>query len=94
LIVMRITLTVPWAVSLDGHARTLQSRIADTRSAAGFTITVSGLSGANTMRAVHDVFDRPADPQAQSRFLAALALCCGQSTEGVEHFKLTPIQRF
>jgi hypothetical protein len=46
------------------------------------------------MRAVHDVFDRPADPQAQSRFLATLALCCGQSTEGVEHFKLTPIQRF
>lgn len=60
----------------------------------GFTITVSGLSGANAKRAERDVIDHPDDRQVQSRFLSALALCLGQkSTEGVEHFKLTPLQR-
>jgi hypothetical protein len=60
----------------------------------GFTLTVSGLSGANTLRAVRDVLDHPDDPEAESRFCAALALCRSRkSTEGVAHFTLTPIQK-
>jgi len=56
----------------------------------GFTLTVSGLSGANTIRAVRDVLDRPGDPEAESRLCAALALCRSlKSTEGVTHFELT-----
>jgi len=59
-----------------------------------FTITVSGVSGANAVRAMRDVLGHPGDPEAESRLCAALALCRGQkSTEGVEYFKLTPIQR-
>jgi hypothetical protein len=46
----------------------------------GFRISVSGLSGANTMRAVRAVLERPTDAEAQSRFLTALALCCGQKS--------------
>jgi hypothetical protein len=60
----------------------------------GFTITVSGLSGANAARAVRDVLEHPGDPEAESRLFAALALCRGQkSTEGVEQVTLIPIQR-
>jgi len=56
----------------------------------GFTLTVSGLSGANTIRAVRDVFDHPGDPEAESRLCAALALCRSlKSTEGVASFTLT-----
>jgi hypothetical protein len=59
-----------------------------------FTLTVSGLSDANTMRAVRDMLDHPGDPEAESRLCAALALCrSAKSTEGVAQFKLTPIQR-
>jgi len=55
-----------------------------------FTLTVSGLSGANTIRAVRDVLDHPGDPEAESRLCAALALCRSlKSTEGVTSFTLT-----
>jgi len=39
-----------------------------------FTLTVSGLSGTNTIRAIRDVLDHPGDPEAESRLCAALAL--------------------
>ena len=56
----------------------------------GFTLTVSGLSGANTIRAVRDVLDRPGDPEAESQLCAALALCRSlKSTKGVTRFELT-----
>jgi hypothetical protein len=59
-----------------------------------FTITVSGLSGANTMRALRDVLEHPGDPEAESRLCVALALCCSlKSTEGATSFTLTPIQK-
>jgi len=59
-----------------------------------FTLTESGLSGANTMSAIRDVLDHPGDPEAESRLCAALALCrTVKSTEGVTSFKLTPIQK-
>jgi len=55
-----------------------------------FTLTVSGLSGANTIRAIRDVLDHPEDPEAESRLCAALALCRSlKSTEGVTSFTLT-----
>jgi hypothetical protein len=54
-----------------------------------FTITVSGLSGANTMRALRDVLEHPGDPEAESRLCAALALCRSlKSTEGATSFTL------
>ena len=57
---------------------------------AGFTLTVSGLSGANTIRAVRDVLDHPGDPEAESRWCSALALCRSpKSKEGVTSFTLT-----
>jgi hypothetical protein len=60
----------------------------------GFTLTVSGLSGANIRRALRDVERNPGDPEAESRLCAALALCRSvKSTEGVTSFKLTPIQK-
>jgi hypothetical protein len=60
----------------------------------GFTITVSGVSGANAVRAMRDVLEHPGDLEAESRLCAALALCRNlKSTEAVEHFTLTPIQR-
>jgi hypothetical protein len=55
-----------------------------------FTLTVSGLSGGNAIRALRDVLDRPGDPEAESRLCAALALCRSlKSTESATHFELT-----
>jgi len=55
-----------------------------------FTLTVSGLSGANTIRVIRDVLDHPGDPEAESRLCSALALCRStKSTEAVTSFTLT-----